>query len=360
MGTADEPRAERPESPRGKSASDVPAAAIEALEGIRASTWSAWGMTLLAVVVIAALAFPWIFRLPYHRDLAIKVLLYGMLAQAWNILAGYCGQISLGHAVFFGAGAYASTVLQMTWGMNPWVGLLAGVVLAVVLSQVIGYPCFRLRGHYFAIATIAIGEIVQTLAINWDFIGGARGLTLPLRRDSALAFQFHTSKYPYYYIVLGLLLLCLLVSWRIERTRVGFYLRAIREDPDAAASVGIPVTRYKLIAMAVSAAFVAAGGTFYAQYVLYLDPDSVLPLSLSILVCVLGVVGGVGTLWGPVVGAALLIPLSEFTRIQFGGTGRAADLVIYGALLTGVAVFQPAGIVGLIGRWRGAGGAPQG
>jgi len=355
MGTAGEPRAESPEPRRGKTSSDVPAAAVKAQEGTRASARRVWSIALLAVLLLAALAFPWMFQLPYHRDLAIKVLLYGTLAQAWNILAGYCGQISLGHAVFFGTGAYASTVLQTTWGLNPWVGLVVGVVLAVALSQVIGYPCFRLRGHYFAIATIAIGEIVQTLAINWDFIGGARGLTLPFQKDSLSAFQFHTSKYPYYYIVLGLLVLCLFVSWRIERTRLGYYLRAIREDPEAAASVGIPVTRYKLIAMAVSAAFVAAGGTFYAQYVLYLDPDSVLPLSLSILACVLGVVGGVGTMWGPVVGAALLIPLSEFTRIQFGGTGRAADLVIYGALLTGVAVFQPAGLVGLINRWRGGG-----
>ncbi len=332
-----------------------PVAAVKAPEVTRPSLRRVWGMALVAVLLLAALAFPFVFRLPYHRDLAIKVFLYGTLAQAWNILAGYCGQISLGHAVFFGAGAYTSTVLQMTWGLNPWVGLAAGVVLAVALSQLIGYPCFRLRGHYFAIATIAIGEIVQTLAINWDFIGGARGLTLPIRKDSLLTFQFHTSKYPYYYVILALLSLCLLVSWRIERSRLGYYLRAIREDAEAAASVGIPVTRYKLIAMAVSAAFVAAGGTFYAQYVLYLDPDSVLPLSLSILVCVLGVVGGVGTMWGPIVGAALLIPLSEFTRIQFGGTGRAADLVIYGALLTGVAVFQPAGLVGLIGRWRGGG-----
>jgi branched-chain amino acid transport system permease protein len=359
MVTSDEPRAEG-RGPRIDKvswdfpvATSEPAAVVKGQEGTRASARRVLGFALLAILVIAALAFPWVFRLPYHRDLAIKVFLYAMLAQAWNILAGYCGQISLGHAVFFGTGAYTSTVLQMTLGVNPWVGLLAGVVLAVALSQVIGYPCFRLRGHYFAIATIAIGEIVQTLAINWDFIGGARGLTLSFQKDSLVAFQFHTSKYPYYYIVLGFLTLCLLVSWRIERTRLGFYLRAIREDPEAAASVGIPVTRYKLIAMAVSAAFVAAGGTFYAQYVLYLDPDSVLPLSLSILVCVLGVVGGTGTLWGPLVGAALLIPLAEFTRIQFGGTGRAADLVIYGALLTGVAVFQPAGIVGLVGWRRG-------
>lgn len=307
-------------------------------------------MILLGILLLAALAFPWIFRLPYHRDLAIRILLNAMLAQAWNILAGYCGQISLGHAVFFGTGAYTSTVLQMNWGVNPWLGLVAGILVAVAFSQVIGYPCFRLRGHYFAIATIAIGEIVQTVAINWEFIGGARGLTMRFQKDSLLAFQFATSKYPYYYIVLVLLAICMLVSWRIERTRLGYYFRAIREDPDAAQSVGIPVTKYKLIAIAISAAFAAAGGTFYAQYVLYIDPDSVLPLSLSILICVLAVVGGVGTLWGALVGAVIMIPLSELTRVHFGGTGRAADLLIYGALLTLVAVFQPAGIVGLLRR----------
>jgi branched-chain amino acid transport system permease protein len=312
-----------------------------------------WGPVLLGVLLLTALAFPWFFRLPYHRDLAIKIFLNAMLAQAWNILAGYCGQISLGHAVFFGTGAYTSTALQMMAGWNPWMGLLAGVAISMVLSQLIGYPCFRLRGHYFAIATIAIGEIIQTLAINWEFIGGARGLTLPIQKDSLLAFQFHTGKFPYYYIMLALLALCLAASWRIERSRLGYYLRAIREDPEAAQSIGIPITRYKLIAMGISAAFVAAGGTFYAQYVLYLDPDSVFPLSLSILVCLIAVVGGVGTLWGPLVGAALLIPLSEFTRVQFGGTGGAVDLLIYGALLTAVAVFQPAGLVGMFRRWWG-------
>jgi len=311
-----------------------------------------WGAVVPGLLLLAALAFPVLFRLPYHRDVVIKLYLYAMLAQAWNILAGYCGQVSLGHAVFFGTGAYASSVLQTAWGGNPWVGLAVGVVIAVALSQVIGYPCFRLRGHYFAIATIAVGEIVHTLAINWEFIGGARGLTLPIRPDALADFQFATAKYPYYYIILSLLILCLLVSWRIERTRLGYYLRAIKEDADAAQSVGVPITKYKLIAMAVSAAFVAAGGTFYAQYVLYIDPDSVLPLNLSILICVLAVIGGVGTLWGPLVGAAVLIPLSEFTRVKFGGTGSAVDLLVYGALLTLVAVFQPTGLVGLVQRLR--------
>ena len=310
------------------------------------------GAVLLGLLLLAALSFPYLFQLPYHRDVVIKLYLFAMLAQAWNILAGYCGQVSLGHAVFFGAGAYTSSIWQTAWGGSPWVGLAAGIVIAVALSLAIGYPCFRLRGHYFAIATIAVGEIVHTLAINWEFIGGARGLTLPIRKDSLADFQFATAKYPYYYIILGLLILCLLASWWIERARVGYYLRAIKEDSDAAQSLGVPITRYKLIAMAVSAGFVAAGGTFYAQYVLYIDPDSVLPLSLSILVCVLAVIGGVGTLWGPLVGSAILIPLSEFTRVKFGGTGSAVDLLIYGALLTSVAVFQPAGLVGLVQRLR--------
>ncbi|HSB71920.1 MAG TPA: branched-chain amino acid ABC transporter permease [Candidatus Methylomirabilis sp.] len=329
----------------------VEAVKVGALAEAPSASRAKWGWALLALLVSAALLFPAMFRLPYPRDLAIRVLLYAMLAQAWNILAGYCGQISLGHAVFFGAGAYTSSILQTILGWNPWIGLLAGAAVAVALSLLIGYPCFRLRGHYFAIATIAIGEIIQTLAINWDFIGGARGLSLPFRKDSLLGFQFQTSKYPYYYIILTLFSLCLLASWRIERTRLGYYFRAIREDPAAAQSVGISITKYKLVAMAISAAFVAAGGSFYAQYVLYLDPDSVFPLSLSILICVLAVVGGTGTLWGPLVGAALMVPLSEYTRIHFGGTGSAVDLLLYGGLLTAVAVFQPAGLVGLVRRW---------
>jgi branched-chain amino acid transport system permease protein len=314
------------------------------------SGWRAGRAVLFGLFLAAALAFPVAFQLPYYRDLGIKVLLYALLAQAWNILAGYCGQISLGHAVFFGAGAYTGSMLQLAAGWSPWAGLLAGMLVAAALSLVIGYPCFRLRGHYFAIATIAVGEIVHTLAINWEFIGGARGLTLPIRPDSLAAFQFYRAKYVYYYIILLLAALCFLLTWRLERSRLGYYLRGIREDPVAAQSVGIPITRYKLIAMAVSAAFVAAGGSFYAQYLLYIDPDSVFPLNLSILICLLAVVGGVGTLWGPFVGAALMIPLSEFTRVQFGGTGSAVDLLIYGALLTVVAVFQPAGLVGLFRR----------
>jgi branched-chain amino acid transport system permease protein len=307
------------------------------------------GLTTLAALVL----FPLVFTLPFPRHVMIMIFLYAMLAQAWNLLAGYCGQISLGHAVFFGTGAYTSSVLVKETGITPWAGMLAGALLAVALSQLIGYPVFRLRGHYFAIATIAVGEIVQTLVINWDWVGGARGLFVPIKRpDAFLNFQFHESKQTYYYIALGLVLLALGIARWIERSRTGFYFRAIREDQDAAASLGIPVARYKQRAMALSAGLTALGGTFYAQYILFIDPESVLPLSLSILICLVAVLGGVGTLWGPVVGAAILVPLSEGTRVYLGGTGKALDLLVFGALIVVISVVQPGGIMALAQRGR--------
>jgi branched-chain amino acid transport system permease protein len=317
---------------------------------------------LAALALLAVLAFPFVFVRPFPRHVMIMIFLYAALATAWNILAGYCGQISLGHAVYFGLGAYTSTLLVREAALTPWLGMLAGAALAVIVSQAIGYPVFRLRGHYFAIATIGFGEIVQTIVLNWDAIGGARGLFVPIKRpDSLLNFQFHESKAVYYYIALGLLTLALGATRWIERSRRGYYFRAIREDQDAAASLGVRVAREKHAAMAVSAALTALGGTFWAQYVLFIDPESVFPLSLSILICLVAVLGGVGSLWGPLLGAGVLVPLSEGTRVLLGGTGKALDLVIYGALIMLIAVFQPAGLIGLARqlarRHAGAAGA---
>jgi len=318
---------------------------------------------LAALLLLAVLTFPLVFTRPFPRHIMIMIFLYGALATAWNILAGYCGQISLGHAVYFGIGAYTSTFLVREAALTPWLGMLAGAALAVVVSQAIGYPVFRLRGHYFAIATIGFGEIVQTIALNWDRIGGARGLFVPIKRpDSLLNFQFHETKAVYYYIALGLLALALGATRWIERSRRGYYFRAIREDQDAAASLGVQVAREKHAAIAASAALTALGGTFWAQYVLFIDPESVFPLSLSILICLVAVMGGVGSLWGPLLGAAVLVPLSEGTRVLLGGTGKALDLLIYGALIMAIAVFQPAGLIGLarqLGRKR-AGAASVG
>ena len=306
-----------------------------------------------ALLLAALLAFPLYFTLPFPRHVMIMIFLYATLAQAWNILAGYCGQISLGHAIFFGVGAYTSSLLVKHADLSPWLGMAAGALVAVAISQVIGYPVFRLRGHYFAIATIAVGEIVQTVMINWEWAGGARGLFVPIKRpDSFVNFQFHDSKQMYYYIALGLLALSAGLTRLIEGSRAGFYFRAVRDDQEAAASLGVNVTREKLRAMACSAGLTALGGTFYAQYVLFIDPESVFPLSLSILICLVAVLGGVGSLWGPLLGAAVLVPLSEGTRVWFGGRGTALDLLIYGALIVVISVVQPAGLMGLLTRWK--------
>ena len=165
----------------------------------------------LIIGIILILLFPLLFTLPFPRHLMIMIFLYATMGLAWNLIGGYAGQISLGHAIFFGTGAYTSTLLLMKLGVCPWIGMLAGALLSVGIAFVIGYPCFKLAGHYFAIATIAIGEIAMVLMINWDWAGGAIGLTLPILDEGFWNFQFHTTKAPYYYIAFGIMVVLLLV-----------------------------------------------------------------------------------------------------------------------------------------------------
>ena len=303
----------------------------------------------IAVAVAAVLAYPFVFRGPYPQHLMILVLLNALLGTAWNILGGFAGQISLGQATFFGAGAYTSTLLFQHGGTSPWLGLLAGAALAVVLALAIGYPCFRLSGHYFAIATIAIGEIVGIAVTNWDFAGGAVGLFLPVEGEGLPVMKFG-DKLGYYYVIAAMLAFAVALAAWLRGARAGYYWRAIREDQAAARSVGVPATRYKQLAIAISAALTAMAGTFYAQYVLFIDPPSVLPLSLSIQICLVAVLGGAGTVVGPLLGAAVLVPLSAVTSVVLGGSGRSLDLVVYGALIMLIAVFEPSGLVGIARR----------
>jgi branched-chain amino acid transport system permease protein len=270
------------------------------------------------------------------------------LGVAWNILGGYAGQVSLGHAAFFGTGAYVSTLLALRFGLTPWVGMFAGAGVAAALSLVIGWPCFRLKGHYFAMATIAVGEIVQAVVNGWDLLGGAVGLSLPLQQTGFWHMVFNRSKLPYHYIALGLLLFTLMVNWLVTRSHVGYYLRAIKDEPDAARSLGVSLTRYKLYAIALSSGLAAMGGTLYAQKELLIDPGSTLSTGLSIKMSLVAIMGGVGTLTGPVIGAVLLTAIEEASRVGFGGTGRGTDMVVYGLLIVVIAVYQPAGVLGWI------------
>jgi branched-chain amino acid transport system permease protein len=299
---------------------------------------------LLAILAIAVM-FPWFVDSPAHQNVAILILMAAQIGVAWNIIGGYAGQVSLGHVAFYGLGAYTSTLMFTQLGINPWLSMLTGGVLAAAISMVIGWSCFRLKGHYFTMATIAVAEIVQIIFTNWEYAGAAVGLTIPMDRQGWDAFIF-ASKMPYYYIALGLLLLTLLANFLIERSYLGYYFRAIKDEPDAARSLGVNLSTYKQVAFAVSSFFTALGGSLYAQKELYIDPASVLGTAMSIKMALVSILGGIGTLFGPLVGAGVLTLIDEGTRVLFGGTGRGTDLVIYAVLIIVIAVYYPTGVIG--------------
>lgn len=300
------------------------------------------------VCLAAALVIPAVVQSASYLNLAILVLMAAQLGVSWNIVGGYAGQVSLGHAAFYGLGAYCSTLLLVKFGVNPWIGVLCGGLLAAILSVGFGWSCFRLKGHYFAMATIAVAELVQIWFTEWEYGGAAVGLYVPMDRTGWLWMNFAT-KLPYYWLALGLLLITLAVNWWIERSYIGYYLRAIKDEPDAARSIGVNIARYKQIALSISAFFTAIGGSLYAQKELYIDPNSVLSTALSIKMALVSILGGVGTLFGPVIGSVVLTTIEELTRTVFGGTGRGTDTIIYATLIIVIAVFYPTGVVGW---WR--------
>lgn len=302
-----------------------------------------------AVCVAAAVAcLPLVVKDVYIQNMLVLTLMYAALSQSWNILSGYCGQISLGHALYFGIGAYATLLLFTKFGVLPWFGMIAGGFVAALVAAAVGYPCFRLKGHYFVIATIVIAEAGLLLVLNWDYAGAAMGIEIPVRGDSWAKFQFARSKLPYFYFALALAFVAWLVTWRIEDSRWGYWWRAVKDNAEAAESLGVVVFRSKMAAAAVSAFLTAVGGGFYGQFVSYIDPESVMSFQFSLLMALPAVLGGIGTLWGPAVGAAILIPITEVTRSYAGGTGKGFDLIVYGLLVMGIALGRPEGIVGAL------------
>jgi branched-chain amino acid transport system permease protein len=309
-----------------------------------AKTISAVSIALLALLAAVAV-LPLFMESPAHQNMVILILMAAQIGVAWNIVGGYAGQVSLGHVAFYGLGAYTSTLLFTQLGVNPWLGMLAGGVLAAVISLVIGWSCFRLKGHYFTMATIAVAEIVQIVFTNWEFAGAAVGLTIPMDEQGWGAFVF-ASKVPYYYIALGLLVATLFANYLIEKSYLGCYFRAIKDEPDAARSLGVSLSKYKQIAFAISSFFTAMGGSLYAQKELYIDPASVLGTAVSIKMALVAILGGIGTLFGPVIGAGILTAIDEGTRVMFGGSGRGTDLIIYATLIIVIAVYYPTGVMG--------------
>jgi branched-chain amino acid transport system permease protein len=313
-------------------------------------------LALGAALLALAAALPWLLTDVYTENLLILILLYAGLSQAWNVLGGYCGQISLGHALYFGLGGYTSTLLLLDLGLPPVFGMAAGGLVGGLGALLVGWPCFRLSGHYYAVATVVVGEIGYLLFINWDFVGGASGLTVPIAGRSWLFLQFGTSKLPWIYVTLAFAALAWVVAYLVEGSRWGYSWRAVKDDVTAARSLAVRVFPSKMAAAAISGFLTGVGGAIYAQYVGYIDPDSILAGSFSILIALPAVLGGVGTLWGPLLGSAVLIPVSELSRSYLGSSGGGVDLMIYGGLIVAVSLARPAGLVSLFGVRSLAGG----
>ncbi|OGK99897.1 MAG: hypothetical protein A3E31_09615 [Candidatus Rokubacteria bacterium RIFCSPHIGHO2_12_FULL_73_22] len=299
--------------------------------------WAALAALLVLLALPAVLS-------SYALSVCILMLFYAYLGQAWNIVGGYAGQLSVGHAAFVGVGGYTAAMLSLQTGLTPWIGMLAGGALAALLGVVIGYLGFRfgLRGFYFVLLTVAFAEVCRIAASNIDAVGGAVGLYITFTGDPR-QFQFRDAR-AYYYIALALMLLATGVAWAIERRRFGVYLAAIREDEGAAEALGVDTLRYKLLAMVVSSFLTGLGGTFYAFYLFSLQPNAVFGIPMSVEIVIRPIVGGSGTLLGPILGSFILTPLSEVSRIYFGQSGLyGAHLVAYGLLLIGVVLFLPEG-----------------
>jgi branched-chain amino acid transport system permease protein len=282
----------------------------------------------------------------YHTHLVTIILFFGYLGLAWNILGGYAGQFSFGHTAFFGIGAFTSSLLQIHAGVNPWIGMVLAGLAGTLVGLVVGSLCFRygLKGPFFALAMLALAEMLRLISIQWMTARYPLGINIPLMEDSLLHFQFR-NKVPYYYIILLMTAGGLFLTDALEKRRIGSYFQAIRENEDAAVSLGINAFKYKLIAMGISAFMTAIGGTFYAQYYLTLDDEAAFGVANSIEILLGPIIGGSGTVFGPVLGAGILEFLSETSRNFLGGYS-GVHLMVYGTILVIVIIYLPDGILG--------------
>jgi branched-chain amino acid transport system permease protein len=312
-------------------------------------------MAAPAIVFFALAAVaPLVVRDAFLLDSLVLILIWGTCAAAWNVAGGYAGQISLGHAAFFGIGAYAAALLATRWTLSAWIGLGAGALVATVVGLVIGYLSNRLRGPYFVLATIAFSQVLLIGSSRWrGFTAGSEGIPVPFRPG------FWTlgiaDKRVWVWIVLGLAVLGWLVQLYLDRSRRGYQLVAVREDEDAALSLGVPARWLKVAAICVSAALTAASGALWAQYVGFVDPFYVFSVDLSVRFALAAIIGGVGTALGPFLGAALITTVETYLRAQFGGIGAGLVgiyLIVYGCALIVMVRWAPEGLVGGIAHFR--------
>jgi branched-chain amino acid transport system permease protein len=317
-------------------------------------------LALLALLT-AAVAAPYVAS-EYVLSVLIVSLWFAYVGQAWNIMMGFAGQLSLGHAMYVGLGAYAAAGLYVFTGIGPWAGAWLGVGLSVVMGAVIGWLGFRfqVRGVYFALLTIAFAEFTRILFDHIPALGGSGGLFLPVtQRSGADLANLRGGPVMFYYVIMVMVVLISLASWALLRTRLGYYWQAIREDQDAAAAIGVPILRYKMLAVMLSAGLTALGGVFFAFYYNTLFPEQIFAKSRSIEMILAPIIGGMGTVAGPIVGAMILTPLGELTMsaiASVGITNAGVRQVVFGVLLILVLWFLPGGVwpwlAGKLGRRR--------
>jgi branched-chain amino acid transport system permease protein len=308
----------------------------------------------LPAVVLFALAglAPLVVRDAFLLDSLVLILIWGVCSAAWNVAGGYAGQISLGHSAFFGLGAYGAALLATRWNLSPWLGLIVGALTATVIGLVIGYLSNRLRGPYFVLATIAFSQVLLIVGSRWRGVtAGSEGIPVPFR--PGLWTLGIADKRVWVWIVLVLAVLAWLVQVYLERARRGYQLVAVREDEDAALSLGVPARRLKVAAICVSAALTAVCGALWAQYVGFVDPFYVFSVDLSIKFALAAIIGGLGTALGPFLGAALVTTVETYLRAQLGGLGAGLVgiyLIVYGGALIVMVRWVPQGLVGWIGE----------
>jgi branched-chain amino acid transport system permease protein len=308
-----------------------------------------------AVGVVVLLAAPLLTRSSFHQDLLIQVLFWTLLGASWNLLGGFGGQVSFGHAAYLGVGAYTTMIFYLKLGWSPWLGLVAGGIVSGLFALPIGWICFRLRGPYFSLATLAVAEITRIIVLNWESLtAGPMGMLITTLPPISLFGQKVNweSKIPFYYVIAVLTIGVMAATRYISRSRLGAYLLAVREDLDSAEAAGIDTVKTRVIALVLSAFFVGLGGGFYAIYFRYIDPDAVFSISYSVEMVFIAVVGGIATTGGPIVGAIFLVTLSEIFRDHF----KSGHLIFYGLFMMLIIRYMPEGIWGRFQRLVSRGG----
>ncbi|GAW33530.1 lipopolysaccharide export system ATP-binding protein LptB [Roseovarius sp. A-2] len=310
---------------------------------------ASWAAPALLATLAALFITPVVIGDAFVYHVFVTICIFAALSTAWNIVGGFAGQLSLGHAIFYGIGAYAGVIL-MNLGISPWLGMFVGAAFAALAAVVISYPCFRLHGPFFALATIAFLEVFRVLALHFrDLTGGATGLMIPIKMG--WQWMVFRERLPSLIIAFGMLLFCLAVAQWIRSGKLGYYLVATRERESAAKAAGVRTVQVRLIAVAISAALASMVGTFHAMYLTFIEPSAMFSLSFSIQIAMFALIGGIGTVYGPLLGALLLVPLTELARGWLGAEALGLHGFVYGVLLVLAVLFMPNGIMGVLHRY---------